>query len=122
MALNHDWVLHPFCYLCFVFVCHTAMSVSCSVVVTCWERADLLALLYAIFSCGFVTAASGVLGQVWYLIASIPDLCLIPYFYNETCRLPHSSHALFHSFIMFDVHFKLIMKRYITNDSFEYID
>ena len=27
----------------------------------------------------FVTFLSGVLGQVWYLIVSIPDLCL-PYF------------------------------------------
>ena len=27
----------------------------------------------------FVTFPYGVLGQVWYLIASIPDLCLLPY-------------------------------------------
>ena len=29
----------------FVFVCHTVLSVPCSLVVTCWERADLT-LLY----------------------------------------------------------------------------
>ena len=41
-----------FCYLCFVFVCHTVLSVHCSLVVTCWERADLLALLYVmLFVC-----------------------------------------------------------------------
>ena len=39
----------------FVFsVClHTVLSVSCSLVVTCWENADLLALLYVMFSCIF---------------------------------------------------------------------
>ena len=40
-----------FCYLCFVFVCHTVFSVHCSHVVTWWEMADLLALLYMMFSC-----------------------------------------------------------------------
>ena len=34
-----------FCYyLCFVFVCLTVLSVPCSLVGTCWERAELLAL------------------------------------------------------------------------------
>ena len=61
-------------------VCHAVMSVPCSLVVTCWERANLLALLYVMFSCVFVTFPCGVLGQVWYLIVSIPDLCLLPHF------------------------------------------
>ena len=43
---------------------------------------DLLALLYVMFSCVFVTFPYGVLGQVWYLIVSIPDLCLLSYFYS----------------------------------------
>ena len=34
-----------------VCLCHTVMSVSCSLVVTCWERADLLVLMYVMFSC-----------------------------------------------------------------------
>ena len=42
--------MDPFCYLCFVFV----LSVPCSLVVTCWERADLLTLLYVMSSCVFV--------------------------------------------------------------------
>ena len=68
-------------YLLFIFpVCHAFLYVHCSVVVTCWERANLLALLYVMFSCGFVTCPCGVLGQVWYLIVSIPDLCLLTYF------------------------------------------
>ena len=42
-----------FCY--FVFVSPSVMSVYCSLVFTCWERADLLALFYVMFSCAFVT-------------------------------------------------------------------
>ena len=62
-----------------------ALSVNCSLVVTCWKRANLLALMYVIFSCIFVTFPCAVLGQVidcikWYLIVSIPDLCILPYF------------------------------------------
>ena len=37
-----------FCYLWFVFVIFF-LSIHCSLVVTCWERADLLALLYVMF-------------------------------------------------------------------------
>ena len=36
----------------FVFhVCHAGMSGPLSRVVSCWERADLLAFLYVMFSC-----------------------------------------------------------------------
>ena len=44
----------------------------------CWERADLLALLCDVFSCPvfFFTLLYIVPGQVWYLIVSIPDVCL----------------------------------------------
>ena len=73
----------PLCgsFLLFMFrVCHAVMSVHCSLVVTCWERANRLALLYVKFSCVFVTFPCRVMGQVWYLIVSIPDLCLFPYF------------------------------------------
>ena len=31
----------------------------CEVLITCWERADLLALLYVMFSCVFVTLPPG---------------------------------------------------------------
>ena len=58
-------------------------SVYMCLVITCWERADLLA-----FVCGVLLLVChfpiGILGQVWYLIASIPDLCTLTYF---TCRL-----------------------------------
>ena len=32
------------------------------------------------FSCVFVSFPCGALGQLWYLIVSIPDRCLLPYF------------------------------------------
>ena len=62
-------------------------SVSFSLVVTCWERADLFDVLYVIFSCAFVTFPYGVLGQVWYVSVSMPDLCLLSYFVNEVIIL-----------------------------------
>ena len=40
----------------------------------------LLAFLYVMFSCVCVTFPCVFLGQVWYLIVSIPDLCILPYF------------------------------------------
>ena len=45
-------------------------------------------LLNVMFYCVFVTLPCGVLGQVWYLIASIPDLCLLSYF--------HCFHTVYH--------------------------
>ena len=47
------------CYLC---LCLTVLSVPCSLVVTCWERAYPSTLLYLMFSCLiFVTFQYGVL-------------------------------------------------------------
>ena len=48
-------------------------------VVTCWEKADLLALVFDVllWRCHFPI---GILGQVWCLIVSIPDLCHLSYF------------------------------------------
>ena len=61
-------------------VCHAFLTVHCSLVATCWERADLLALLYVMFYCVFVTFPYAALGQVWCMIVSIDDLCLLSYF------------------------------------------
>ena len=60
-------------------VCHAVMSVYCSLMGTCWERANLLSLLYVMFSCVFVTVPCSVLGHLWYLIVLVPDLCLLLY-------------------------------------------
>ena len=55
------------------------LSVYCSLVVTCWERAGLLALLCVLFNCAFITSPCGFLRQVWCLIVLIPDLCLLSF-------------------------------------------
>ena len=52
-------------------------------VVTSWERADLLTLVCGVQLC-VCHFPIGILGQVWYLIASIPDLC--PLIYLELLR------------------------------------
>ena len=56
-------------HLCVFVSCvsHAFASVHCCLVVTCWERADLLALVGDVY-CMFVTFPCGILGQVWYLI------------------------------------------------------
>ena len=79
---GHD---HEKRFLCMPVV--RRMLICCILVVTCWERSDLLALLYVMFLSHSQTQDTiwetfpyGVLGQVWYLIVWIPDLCL-HYFY-----------------------------------------
>ena len=59
-----------FC-ICYAFV-SVCLFVPCD---PCWERADLLALV-----CG-VSLLFDILGQVWYLIILIPDLCTLTYFF-----------------------------------------
>ena len=81
---NFFRIAKDFFVIC-ICLCHTVMSVSCSGVVICWERAYLLALLHVMFSCCcFVTFLCGVMGQLWYLIVSIPDICLLSYFAELT--------------------------------------
>ena len=66
--------------------CHAFASVHCCLVVTCWEMADLLALVCDVY-CGFVSFPCDILGQVWYLIVSIPDLFHLSYFYYPNSHL-----------------------------------
>ena len=61
-------------------VSHAFASAHCCLVVTCLERADLLALVGDVY-CFFVTFLCGILGQVLYLIVPFPDLCLLYFFY-----------------------------------------
>ena len=60
-------------------VSYAFVSVHCCLVATCWEGADLSALVCDVY-CVFVTFPCGIQGQVWYLIVSFPDLCLLSYF------------------------------------------
>ena len=66
------------------------LSVPCSLVITCWEWADFLALLLlcVVLSCVFVTYLYGVPGQEKDLIVSIPDLYL-PLYLELTNMLGH---------------------------------
>ena len=78
----HLWIIFVFFVSC---VSHAFASVNCCLLVTCWERADLLALVGDVY-CTFVTFPCGILGQVWYLIVSFLDLCRLSYFYNDTIQ------------------------------------
>ena len=57
-------------------VCHDFASVHCCLVVTLSERAYTLALAFVVYF-DFVTFPFGNLGQVRYLIVSIPHPCCL---------------------------------------------
>ena len=59
-------------------VCLALVSVHCCHLVTCWERAVLLALVCDFYR-DFVTFPFGTLGHLLYLIVSIPDPCCLSY-------------------------------------------
>ena len=69
LALQYfNWRLFCGSYLLFVFhvcLCYAVLSVSCSFVITYWDRTDLLALLYVMLTCVFGTFPYGVPSQVW---------------------------------------------------------
>ena len=46
--------------------------------VTCWKRLTSW-LFFVMYNCVFVTFPCDILGQVWYLIVSIHDLCNLSY-------------------------------------------
>ena len=60
------------------WVFHALTSFHCCLVVTYWERADILVLVCDVYYV-FVTFPCSILGQVWYFIVLIPDLCHLSY-------------------------------------------
>ena len=69
------------CYLCLVFVMLLLLLVAAF-----WSpaRKGLTSwLLFMMFNCVFVTFPCGILGQVWYLFVSFPDLCHLSYFKEQ---------------------------------------
>ena len=63
------------CYLCLVFVMLSRLFIA---VLRSPAGEGLTSLLFfEMFNCVFVTFPCGILGQVWYLILSIPDLCCL---------------------------------------------
>ena len=66
------------CFLCHVFVMLSRLSIA-----ALWSTAGKgLAswLVFVTLNCVFVIFPCGILGQMWYLIVSIPDLCHRSYF------------------------------------------
>ena len=66
------------CYLCLVFVMLSRLFTAALLSpagkgMTSW-------LLFVMFTFVFVTFPCGIVGQVWYLIVSIPDLSRLSYF------------------------------------------
>ena len=66
------------CLFCLAFTMPLCPSVYMCLVVTCWEKVDLLSLVCGILLC-VCHFPIGILGQVWYLIVSIPYLCTLSY-------------------------------------------
>ena len=66
------------CYFCLLFVMLSRLFIA-----ALWSLAGkglTSWLLFVIFNCVFATFPCAILGQVWYLIVSIPDLCCLSYF------------------------------------------
>ena len=62
------------------------------------ERGALLSLVGDVY-CDFVTFPFGILGQVWYLIASIPDPCCLSYFtYMIKCPISMKTASSYKTF------------------------
>ena len=79
------------CYLCLVFFMLSRLFIA-----ALWSPAgkgQTSWLLFVMFKCVLVTFSCGILGQVWYLIVSIPDLCRLSYL-DKQCR-PRTGPSLF---------------------------
>ena len=69
------------CYLCLVFVVLSRLFIA-----ALWLPAGkglTLLHLFGMSNCYFVTFPCGILGQVWYLIVMVSDLCCLSDFYYE---------------------------------------
>ena len=61
------------CYLCLVFFMLTHLFIAA--LRSPAGKGLTSRLLFLLFNCIFVPFPCGIMGQVWYLIVSIPDLC-----------------------------------------------
>ena len=77
-----------------VYLYYTVLSVPCSRVITCCERAGLLPLSSVMFPCVFVTFKYEASGQMWYLVVLVPGLYLLVYFYHLRKIIRKSSRYL----------------------------
>ena len=65
-------------YVSYLLCCLVCSLQSCGQLLG--KGQPLGSLVCDVFLC-FCHFPSGVLGQVWHLIVSIPNLCILPYFY-----------------------------------------
>ena len=84
----HLWILSAVLYVSCLF-CYSVLSVPCSLVITCWEK--LTCVMFSFL----VTFPYGVPGKVWYLVVSIPNLRLLPYFNSGCIIIPFKPSFLF---------------------------
>ena len=77
------------CYFCIVFVMLSRLLIA-----ALWSPAGKGLsswLSFVVLDCVSVTFPFGILGQVWYLIVSIPELCTISFFHTVRIVLHISS-------------------------------
>ena len=70
------WIFYVFSVLCLLCLC--ARLFICAL----WSPAGkglTSWLSFVVSICEFITFSIGILGQVWYLIVSVPDLCTLTY-------------------------------------------
>ena len=67
------------CYLCLVFVMLSRLFIA-ALWLPAWKGLTSW-LWFVMFKCVFVTFPCGILGQVWYLIVLILDLCHLSYLF-----------------------------------------
>ena len=77
------------CYFCIVFVMFSRLLIAAlwspdGKGLTSW-------LSFVVLNCVSVTFPFGILGQDWYLIVSIPDLCPLSYFHTVRIVLHRSA-------------------------------
>ena len=82
MIFTDRFMAVPFVIMFHVCLYYTVLSFHCSLASTCWEMADLLAILRVIFPCVFVSLPYGI-----SLDVSIPDLYYLLNFSNLKLKL-----------------------------------
>ena len=73
------WIFYVFSVLCLLCLCDRLF------ICALWSPAGkglTFWFSFVVSNCEFVTFLFGILGQVWYLIVSIPDLCILINFYK----------------------------------------
>ena len=102
------------CYFCLVLLCfHARLFVD-----ALWSpaRKRLTSWLSFVMSnCDVVNFPCGILGQVWYLIVLITDLCCLSYFSKMTLKSYTGRYILFKKYMSFstilNITFQMLIRR-----------